>query len=366
MRIAIGTGDRAWLQCRAAEMAVKRLVTIVLAMTTALVSNICSAADSSFRMTAMFSDKAGLIQYIQLQEASGLDGQEHFTGLTLVVTSRHGIVKSVTLPNDLPGPSTANRFALVGTRQYPHDLVDFDLPQGFLPTDGGTLVFAGVDVWDYDELPANGYTVLTRAYGPTTNPAGTSGFFVHSFTDRMVGLLAIADPVIEYYNKALDHYFISASQPDIDALDSGRIPGWKRTGELFTAWTAPLVFVPPWGAQSPPGMGRVCRLYIPPSQGDSHFFSASPAECSAAQTAHPDYLLETDNAFYASVPDPVTGACGYDQLAVYRLWNQRIDSNHRYTVSPAIRDFMLTQGYLAEGSGPDRVAMCVGGGIYSD
>jgi len=330
-------------------------------------ANTCGAADNSFRMTAMFSDKAGLIQYIQLQESSGLDRQEHFKGLTLVVTSRAGIVKSITLPNDLPGSSTANSFALIGTRQYPGDLVDFELPQGFLPTDGGTLVFAGVDVWDYQDLPANGYTVLTRADGPTTNPAGSpSDLLVRSFTGRVVGLLAIMDPVIEYYNKALDHYFISASQPDIDALDSGRIPGWKRTGELFTAWTAPLVFVPPWGAQSPPGMGRVCRLYIPPSQGDSHFFSASPAECSAARTAHPDYLIETDNAFYASVPDPATGACGYDQLAVYRLWNQRIDSNHRYTVSPAIRDFMLTQGYVAEGSGPDRVAMCVGGGIFSD
>jgi hypothetical protein len=324
----------------------------------------CGAADNSFRMTAMFSDKAGLIQYIQLQESSGLDGQEHFKGLTLVVTSRAGIVKSITLPNDLPGSSTANSFALIGTRQYPGDLVDFDLPQGFLPTDGGTLVFAGVDVWDYQELPANGYTVLTRADGPTTNPAGSpSDLLVRSFTGRVVGLLAIMDPVIEYYNKALDHYFISASQPDIDALDSGRIPGWKRTGELFTAWTTPLVSVPPFGAQSPPGMGPVCRLYIPPGEGDSHFFSASPTECEATRAAHPAYLTEADSAFYASLPNPVTGTCGYDQQAVYRLWNQRIDSNHRYTVSPALRDFMLTQGYVAEGSGPDRVAMCVGGGI---
>jgi len=346
----------------------KRLQIFVLAIMVLWVPSICGAADNSFRMTAMFSDKAGLIQYIQLQESSGLDGQEHFTGLTLVVTSRAGIVKSITLPNDLPGSSTANRFALIGTRQYPADsLVDFALPPSFLPTDGGTLVFAGVDVWDYQELPANGYTVLTRAHGPTTNPAGSpSGLLVRSFTGSVVGLLAIMDPVIEYYNKALDHYFISASQPDLDALDSGRIPGWKRTGELFTAWTAPLVFVPPWGGQSPPGMGPVCRLYVPPGEGDSHFYSASATECAATRAAHPAYQMETDNAFFASLPHPVTGACDYDQIAVYRLWNQRIDSNHRYTVSPAIRDFMLIQGYVAEGSGPDRVAMCVGGGIFQE
>jgi hypothetical protein len=44
---------------------------------------------------------------------------------------------------------------------------------------------------------------------------------------------------------------------------------------------------------------------------------------------------------------------------MYRLWNQRADSNHRYTTNPAIRDLMIQQGYIAEGYGPDAVAMCV-------
>ncbi len=239
----------------------KRCHSVLSAIAGFWLASTCGAAGNSFRMTAMFSDKAGLIQYIQLQELSGLDGQEYFAGLTLVVTSRAGRVKSITLPNDLPGSSTANSFALIGTRQYPGDpLVDFALPPGFLPTDGGTLVFAGVDVWDYQELPANGYTVLTRT-GPTTNPPEYSGWLARSFTGRMTGLIAITDPVIEYYNQMLDHYFISASQPDIDALDSGRIPGWKRTGELFTAWTSPLLLsAVPYGDQSPPGM----RSGLPP------------------------------------------------------------------------------------------------------
>jgi len=345
----------------------KRCHSVLSAIAGLWLASTCGAAGNSFRMTAMFSDKAGLIQYIQLQELSGLDGQEYFAGLTLVVTSRAGRVKSITLPNDLPGSSTANSFALIGTRQYPGDpLVDFALPPGFLPTDGGTLVFAGVDVWDYQELPANGYTVLTRT-GPTTNPPEYSGWLARSFTGRMTGLIAITDPVIEYYNQMLDHYFISASQPDIDALDSGRIPGWKRTGELFTAWTSPLLLsAVPYGDQSPPGMRPVCRLYLPPGEGDSHFYSASPAECAAARAAHRAYVMETDSAFYASLPDPVTGACGYDQVPVYRLWNARVDSNHRYTASLAIRDFMLTQGYVPEGTGPNRVTMCVGGGIFED
>src|SRR3954466_3000275 len=42
--------------------------------------------------------------------------------------------------------------------------------------------------------------------------------------------------VVEYYNAALDHYFISPLQPDIDALDSGRLAGWARTGQSFQAF----------------------------------------------------------------------------------------------------------------------------------
>jgi hypothetical protein len=40
------------------------------------------------------------------------------------------------------------------------------------------------------------------------------------------------------------------------------------------------------------------------------------------------------------------------------LWNQRADSNHRYTTSTATKVQMLAQGYVAEGYGPDAVGMC--------
>lgn len=43
---------------------------------------------------------------------------------------------------------------------------------------------------------------------------------------------------------------------------------------------------------------------------------------------------------------------------MYRLWNQRVDSNHRDTTSTAIKAQMVAAGYLAEGYGPDDVAMC--------
>jgi hypothetical protein len=107
----------------------------------------------------------------------------------------------------------------------------------------------------------------------------------------------------------------------------------------------------------------VCRLYIPPVDGDSHFFSASAAECAAAQARYPEFVFETASAFLATLPDMNTGACPAGQTPVYRVWNGRADSNHRYTTSLDVRNQMKARGYIAEGYGPDAVAMCVAGNI---
>ena len=169
--------------------------------------------------------------------------------------------------------------------------------------------------------------------------------------------------VVEFYNAALDHYFVSPLQPDIDALDSGALRGWSRTGYNFTAFDAPTGVA---------GASPVCRYYIPPEHGDSHFFSASPAECAAVQARigtdanYSGYVLETSAAFYAVLPDAATGACAAGLVPVYRLWNQRADSNHRYTTNLAVRTAMIARGYLPEGYGPLGVAMCAQAGVLGD
>ncbi|HEX5865826.1 MAG TPA: sialidase family protein [Casimicrobiaceae bacterium] len=169
--------------------------------------------------------------------------------------------------------------------------------------------------------------------------------------------------VIEYYNVALDHYFITSLQPDIDALDSGHFFGWSRTGLSFQAFADQ--------ASGGSGVNPVCRFYIPPP-ADSHFFSASPAECAQVLAKIPtdpnyrDFLYETANAFYIAVPDLTTGACPAGTVPVYRLWNQRADSNHRYTADPATKAQMVAKGYVAEGYGPDAVIMCAPGAAKGD
>lgn len=162
-----------------------------------------------------------------------------------------------------------------------------------------------------------------------------------------------AETVVEYYNATLDHYFITPLVTEIDALDSGRIAGWTRTGLAFDASASP-------GAASSP----VCRFYIPPAHGDSHFLSASPAECAAVLAkvgVDPDfsgYIEETPAEFHIALPDASSGACPAGTAPVYRLWNHRADSNHRYTADAPTRDAMIARGYVSEGYGPQGVAMC--------
>lgn len=158
---------------------------------------------------------------------------------------------------------------------------------------------------------------------------------------------------IEYYDAALDHYFVTSFADEIAKLDAGTIAGWQRTGQHFT------VFDP---ATPMAGASPVCRFYGLPAAGlDSHFYSASLAECAAVlQRFAGAWFEETDNAFGIYLPDTATGQCPGGSVPVYRAWNGRVDSNHRFTTDPATLQAMIAKGYIAEGYGPGPmpVAMC--------
>src|SRR3982750_2829631 len=111
---------------------------------------------------------------------------------------------------------------------------------------------------------------------------------------------------IEYYHAGFDHYFMTSLPPEIAALDSGQLTGWSRTGRGFSIFTVP----PP----APFPIGAVCRFYIPPQHGDSHFFSASSDECAAVRARigtdpnYSGYIEETSQAFYVALPNFGSGA----------------------------------------------------------
>jgi uncharacterized delta-60 repeat protein len=156
---------------------------------------------------------------------------------------------------------------------------------------------------------------------------------------------------IEFYNAALDHFFLSAAPQEVHDLDFGVHRGWARTGLGFKVFTAGH------------SVADVARIYIPPGHGDSHFFTADPVELSqikakiASDPNYSGYIIESQHVFAVTPPDAI-GACPPEFVPVYRLWNQRADSNHRYTTSIVQRTLMIGRGYLSEGSGPLGVVMC--------
>jgi hypothetical protein len=203
-------------------------------------------------------------------------------------------------------------------------------------------------------LVSNGSCSTTITFSPGANgPRAAeitfrllSGFVTLSYSLTGVGGAVRPVDVVEYYNAALDHYFITWIAAERATLDAGNTPTeWSRTGYSFHAYVAP---------QS--GTSPVCRYYLPPAFGDSHFFGRGAAECDATGAAHPALVLE-DPQFMQMVL-PAAGACPAGTTSIYRVFSDRPDANHRYMTDRAVRDGMVAKGWLAEGDGPDLVVMC--------
>ncbi|HEY1326870.1 MAG TPA: trypsin-like peptidase domain-containing protein [Casimicrobiaceae bacterium] len=195
---------------------------------------------------------------------------------------------------------------------------------------GGDASCSNLDGLDQYSQLGNMLPKVREYLTPGSDPAGTAA-------------------AVEFYNRSLDHYFISTNPAEINDLDTGVHVGWERTGLRFNAYNVPLA-----------GTSPVCRFYRAPAFGDSHFYSASPTECAETAAAHPiDWIYESPNVFYIFLPDPNTGACPASTQPVWRFFNQ-VTTNHRYTTDVATHDDMVADPltWVPEGYGPDAVIMC--------
>ena len=158
---------------------------------------------------------------------------------------------------------------------------------------------------------------------------------------------------VEYFHATLNHYFLTASATEIALLDGGAFAGWQRTGQSFPVFAS--------SDDTEDATTPVCRYYGRPDKGiDSHFYSASPAECAAVAIQFGDsWTLETSQAFFVYPADAATGQCPNATVPVFRLYNALANANHRYTTSAEIRAQMIAQGWVPEGYGAQAVAFCV-------
>jgi hypothetical protein len=146
---------------------------------------------------------------------------------------------------------------------------------------------------------------------------------------------------VEYYHGGYGHYVVTASPQEIVALDSGRTPGWTRTGESFGVFELDAA-----------GAANVCRFwsgqtFVPKS---SHFYTPIATECTKVK-GNRDWVYEGE-VFAMALPDSA-GACAGGTVPLYRLYNdgQTGAPNHRYTTRATIRSQMVALGWVPEGSG---------------
>jgi len=326
---------------------------MALAMAIALLAGGARAATQFWMLQNVTFDDGGIVT-----GSFGFDPVSHtVTGWNIRVQGGAAIYFPFTF---VPGNSTsvAGSVSVGGPPDYPHYFY-FKFHTKFLANDGaeayrelyftvprdldGTVTSQSLYLAD----PVTGFR-YSYDYGASDERTMVSGSLV----------LAAAMPssrvveVIEFYHAGFDHYFMSADPVEINLLDTGYFTGWTRTGYQFKAYAT--------GSSAGPTMNPVCRYYGLPSAGlDSHFYSASSEECWEVRHFFlAAWQIESDNVFQIDLPDTTTGACPAGTVPVYRVFNQRIDANHRYMTSTVVRTQMEAQGWIREGYGSEATIMC--------
>jgi hypothetical protein len=222
------------------------------------------------------------------------------------------------------------------------------------------IVFTGPAAYDYSAV---GDCSVGRAIAPGGSCALTFFFTPASAGDRPANLVVDAPElanlailsidgigatlgapdanVVEFYDPAVNHYFLTASAIEVAYIDAGGAgPDWARTGFSFRAWSL---------GTAAPGTLPVCRFTGTPNFGpNSHFFTAYTNECTLVQE-NPYWLYE-GLVFRALVPS--FGTCAAGTAPVVRFYWAGADvtlARHRYVADPGEIARMRASGWIEEG-----------------
>jgi len=159
--------------------------------------------------------------------------------------------------------------------------------------------------------------------------------------------------VVEFYNAVFDHYFITSSAAEVALLNAHQPPfqDWAPTGLSFNGYV---------NATAPASSVAICRFFNSTfAPKSSHFYAPHGLGCEATLASFPDWKMEDDKLFNSMLPD-ASGACPGGTVPVYRLYNNGMGGapNHRFVISLAERQKMMTKGFVPEGNGIG-VGMCV-------
>ena len=163
--------------------------------------------------------------------------------------------------------------------------------------------------------------------------------------------LASAVTVIEYYNSALDAYFITGRANEQALLDGSA--GFRRTGMSFQATDATV------GSAT---LSRICRFYVSTTNPftSSHFYGKEGSDCEGLRAQNvPGFSWEGYD--FATVKPDANNVCPVGNTPLFRGFRAGINSktsNHRYYPSRALCEAGAADGYVCEGQ-----TFCGGAGV---
>ncbi|MFO1314090.1 MAG: Ig-like domain repeat protein [Burkholderiales bacterium] len=188
-------------------------------------------------------------------------------------------------------------------------------------------------------LPPGFHSISVAYLGSATSSPGTSAPLILA-----VGASA-GTGVVEYFNPVLGDYFMTSNADEMAKLDADAATGWQPTGHSFRVF--------PSGMAHTTMMCRYFtdRAYAPAS---SHFFGASGGDCALGYP----WLFEGN--VLPVMPVEPAGGCLDGTAPLFRLYNGSRGGvpHHRYTRDAGVRDAMISQGWIPEGTGIGVVA-CV-------
>ena len=206
-------------------------------------------------------------------------------------------------------------------------------------------------------VAANGVTgaFTYRAHFIFAKVLGRAAFV--TFYNAPVESLRPTYPLVEYRRDIIGkgpHFFMTGYHDEMVKLD--RAHDWQRTGAVLMTFPPGFVLAGP----EPPCLActanttrpqPACRFYGLPEAGiDSHFFSNQIGECGTVATWSNQWVLETSDAFRAFAPD-ILGACPAKTRPAYRAFNNQVDANHRWALTPLIAADNGGRPWLNEGFG---------------
>jgi hypothetical protein len=148
--------------------------------------------------------------------------------------------------------------------------------------------------------------------------------------------------VVEFYNRAVDAYFITGRAAEQALLDT--VADFSRTGMTFQATAA---------ASATASQTSICRFYISTASpyASSHFYGRADTDCPFLLDAKPAGF--TWEGYDFATPSPVNGACPAGTVTIKRGFRAAANGktpNHRYSASEATYQSAITAGFAGEGA----------------